>query len=115
MKDEEVSDEGQETIGSRQVVTEKEKHDGKKLQTKTRLVARRCQETMKPQSDSCLGKVKYLGYLGNPYSLSKQDNKEEQVCSSHSLPIPPYITSPYSYATSSITRPIAFLYQYRHS
>ena len=30
---EEVKDEGQETIGSRWVVTEKEKHDGQKLQT----------------------------------------------------------------------------------
>ena len=49
---EEVSDEGQETIGSRWVVTEKEKHDGQKLQTKARLVARGFQETMKPQSDS---------------------------------------------------------------
>ena len=92
MKDEEVSDEGQETISSRWVVTEKEKHDGKKLQTKTRLVARRCQETMKPQSDSCLGKVKYLGYLGDPYSLSKKDNK-----SVHLIPclfphtLPPHI------------------------
>ena len=34
MKDEEVSDEGQETIGSRQVVTEKEKHDGKNYKLK---------------------------------------------------------------------------------
>ena len=49
---EEVLDEGQETIGSRWVVTEKEKHDGQKLQTKARLVARGFQETMKPQSDS---------------------------------------------------------------
>ena len=49
---EEVSDEGQETIGSRWVVTEKEKHDGQKLQTKARLVARGFQETLKPQSDS---------------------------------------------------------------
>ena len=37
---EEVKDEGQETIGSRWVVTEKEKHDGQKQQTKARLVAR---------------------------------------------------------------------------
>ena len=49
---EEVKDEGQETIGSRWVVTEKEKHDGQKLQTKARLVARGFQETLKPQSDS---------------------------------------------------------------
>ena len=49
---EEVADEGQETIGSRWVVTEKEKHDGQKLQTKARLVARGFQETLKPQSDS---------------------------------------------------------------
>ena len=49
---EDVKDEGQETIGSRWVVTEKEKHDGQKLQTKARLVARGFQETLKPQSDS---------------------------------------------------------------
>ena len=36
---EEVKDEGQETIGSRWVVTEKEKHDGQKQKTKARLVA----------------------------------------------------------------------------
>ena len=33
-------------------MTEKEKHDGQKLQTKARLVARGFQETMKLQSDS---------------------------------------------------------------
>ena len=49
---EEVKDEGQETIGSRWVVTEKEKHDGQKQKTKARLVARVFQETLKPQSDS---------------------------------------------------------------
>ena len=49
---EEVKDEGQETIGSRWVVTEKEKNDGQKQQTKERLVARGFQETLKPQSDS---------------------------------------------------------------
>ena len=49
---EEVEDKGQETIGSRWVVTEKEKHDGQKLKTKARIVARGFQETMKPQSDS---------------------------------------------------------------
>ena len=37
---EKVEDNGQETIGSRWVVTENEKHDGQKLQTKARLVAR---------------------------------------------------------------------------
>ena len=42
---EEVKDEGQETIGSRWVVTENEKHDGQKQQTKARLVARGFQET----------------------------------------------------------------------
>ena len=46
---EEVKDEGQETIGSRWEVTEKEKHDGQKQKTKARLVARGFQE---PQSDS---------------------------------------------------------------
>ena len=42
---EEVKDKGQETIGSRWVVTEKEKHDSQKQQTKARLVARGFQET----------------------------------------------------------------------
>ena len=49
---EEVKDEGQEEIRSRWVVTEKEKYDGQKQQTKARLVAHRFQETLKPQSDS---------------------------------------------------------------
>merc|ERR1712082_257913 len=49
---EEVKDEGQETIGNRWVVTEKEKHDGQKQKTKARLVALGFQETLKPQSDS---------------------------------------------------------------
>ena len=49
---EEVEDKGQETIGSKWVVTDKEKHDGQKQKTKARLVARGFQETMKPQSDS---------------------------------------------------------------
>ena len=34
------------------MVTEKEKHDGQKQQTKARLVARGFQETLKPLSDS---------------------------------------------------------------
>ena len=41
---EEVEDKGQETIGSRWVVTAKEKHDGQKQKTKARLVARGFQE-----------------------------------------------------------------------
>ena len=45
---EEVKDEGQETIGSRWVVTAKEKHDGQKQKTKARLVACGFQETLKP-------------------------------------------------------------------
>ena len=49
---EEVKDEGQDAIGSRWVVTAKEKHDGQKQKTKARLVACGFQETMKPQSDS---------------------------------------------------------------
>ena len=49
---EEVKDEGQETIGSRWVVTTTEKHDGQKQNTKARLVACGFQEAMKPQSDS---------------------------------------------------------------
>ena len=36
---EEIEDVGQETIGSRWVITVKEKHDGQKQQTKARLVA----------------------------------------------------------------------------
>ena len=49
---EEVEDDGQETIGSRWVVTQKEKHDGQKTEYKARLVARGFQERLKPQSDS---------------------------------------------------------------
>ena len=49
---EEVKDKGQDTIGSRWVVTTKEKHDGQKQKTKARLVACGFQETSKPQSDS---------------------------------------------------------------
>ena len=49
---EEVKDKGQDTIGSRWVVTTKEKHDGQKQKTKARLVAHGFQETLKPQSDS---------------------------------------------------------------
>ena len=45
----EIEDEGQETIGSRWVITQKEKQ---KQQTKPRLVARGFQESLKPQSDS---------------------------------------------------------------
>ena len=41
---EEVKDEGQETIGSQWVVTEKEKHDGQKQNYKARLVAKGFQE-----------------------------------------------------------------------
>ena len=49
---EKVKDEGKETIGSRWVVTAKEKHDGQKQKTKAILVAWGFQETLKPQSDS---------------------------------------------------------------
>ena len=49
---EEVKDIGQETIGSRWVVTEKERQDGQKTKIKARLVARGFQETEKPKSDS---------------------------------------------------------------
>ena len=41
---EEVDDEGQETIGSRWIVTEKEKHDGQKQNYKAILVAKGFQE-----------------------------------------------------------------------
>ena len=49
---EEVPDEGQQTIRSRWVITQKEKHDGQKQQCKARLVAKGFQESLKPQSDS---------------------------------------------------------------
>ena len=49
---EEVCDEGQETIGSRWVITKKEKADGQKTDYKGRLVARGFQEKEAPQSDS---------------------------------------------------------------
>ena len=49
---EEVADEGQNVIGSRWVITVKEKHDGQKQQCKARFVARGFQESLKPQSDS---------------------------------------------------------------
>ena len=42
---EEVPDEGQERLGSRWVVTQKEKHDGQKQACKARLVARGFQES----------------------------------------------------------------------
>merc|ERR1711895_202078 len=49
---EEVIDEGQEIIGSRWVVTEKQQHDGQKQDYKARLVAKGFQEIDEPQSDS---------------------------------------------------------------
>ena len=49
---EEVDDVGQETIGSRWVITKKEKADGQKTDYKGRLVARGFQEKEAPQSDS---------------------------------------------------------------
>merc|ERR1712002_1035871 len=49
---EEVMDEGQETIGSRWIITEKQKHDGQKQDYKARLVAKGFQEIDQPQSDS---------------------------------------------------------------
>ena len=45
---EEVDDIGQETIGSRWIVTEKEKHDGQKQNYKARLVAKGFQERDQP-------------------------------------------------------------------
>ena len=47
-----VEDKGQETIGSRWVITAKDKHDGQKQKTKARLVAHGFQESLKLQSDS---------------------------------------------------------------
>ena len=49
---EEVKYEGQETVGSRQVITKKEKADGQKKNVKGRLVAKGFQETEAPQSDA---------------------------------------------------------------
>ena len=49
---EEVLDEGQETIGSRRIITEKQKHDGQKQDYKARLVAKGFQEIDQPQLDS---------------------------------------------------------------
>ena len=45
---EEVIDEGQETIGSRWIITEKQKHDGQKQDYKARLVAKGFQEIDQP-------------------------------------------------------------------
>ena len=44
--------EGQETEGSRWVITKKEKADGQKKNVKGRLDAKGCQETEAPQSDA---------------------------------------------------------------
>ena len=49
---EEVEDEEQETVGSRWVITQKEKSDGQKQNYKGRLVAKGFQEKEAPQSDS---------------------------------------------------------------
>merc|ERR1711905_41629 len=49
---EEVEDTGQEIIGSRWVITKKEKLDGQKCAYKGRLVARGFQEKSSPQADS---------------------------------------------------------------
>ena len=49
---EEVNDIGQERIGPRWVVTQKEKADEKKSLVKGRLVAKGFQEEESPQSDS---------------------------------------------------------------
>ena len=49
---EEIRNEGQETIGSRWIITEKQKHDGQKHAYKARLVAKGFQEIDQPQSDS---------------------------------------------------------------
>ena len=49
---EEVKYEGQETVGSRWVITKKEKADGQKKNVKGRLVAKGFQEIEAPQSDA---------------------------------------------------------------
>ena len=48
---EEVEDCGQERIGSRWVLTQKDKADGQKAQVKGRLVAKEFHEEESPQSD----------------------------------------------------------------
>ena len=48
---EEVKYEGQETVGSRWVITKKEKADGQKKNVKGRLVAKGFEEIEAPQSD----------------------------------------------------------------
>ena len=47
-----MEDIGQETIGSRWIITKKEKHDGQKEMYKARLVAQGFKEKEQPQSDS---------------------------------------------------------------
>ena len=47
-----MEDEGQDTLGSRWIVTAKEKHDRQQKNTKARLVVCGFQETVKPHSDS---------------------------------------------------------------
>merc|ERR1712237_194532 len=49
---EEIEDTGQEAIGSRWVITKKEKEDGQKCDYKGRLVAKGFQEKSSPQADS---------------------------------------------------------------
>ena len=49
---EEVKYEGQETVGSRWVITKKEKADGQKKKVKGRLVGKGFQEIEAPQSDA---------------------------------------------------------------
>ena len=49
---EEVDDIGQETVGTRWVITQKEKQYGQKTKFKGRLVAKGFQEKSPPQSDS---------------------------------------------------------------
>merc|ERR1712115_7961 len=47
-----MGDEEQETIGSRRIITEKQKHDGQNHAYKARIVAKGFQELDQPQSDS---------------------------------------------------------------
>ena len=49
---EEIEDTGQETVGSRWVITKKERADGQKTDYKGRLVAKGYQEKSAPQADS---------------------------------------------------------------
>ena len=61
---EEVKDEGQDILGSRWVVTAKEKHDGQKKNTKARLVVCGFQENVKPEARNNMETQEAFIWLG---------------------------------------------------